>query len=58
MAFHAFHTLSFPWPAFRGRIKLKLPTTPYCENLATTEYYFRLPVIRAERWSANAAYWG
>jgi len=19
MAFHAFHTLSFPWPAFRGR---------------------------------------
>jgi hypothetical protein len=30
LAFHAFHTLSFPWPALETRIgKSKLPTAPF-----------------------------
>jgi len=32
MAFHAFHTLSFPWPALEAQINSKLPQTPFSRN--------------------------
>jgi hypothetical protein len=33
MAFHAFHTLSFPWPAFKGADQNSMfPKSPFMKN--------------------------
>ena len=41
MAFHAFHTLSFPWPALGRDQNVKLPKIPFLGDFPLVAYPMR-----------------